>query len=180
MKKIFFTIICFLFINNVDASEKIEVKLKKCVDGDTAYFIYNNKEIKTRFLAIDTPESTKEIEKYGPEASEYTCNLLKNAQKIELEYDFNSDKQDKYDRHLVWVFVDDKLLQEEVVKEGLAEVAYLYDDYKYTDKLLKAQEEAKSESKNLWDTGEESTPDYIVIIILLLAIIAFILKEKAK
>jgi micrococcal nuclease len=179
MKKILFTLFCFFFISNVSASERIDVKLKKCVDGDTAYFIYNNKEIKTRFLAIDTPESTKEIEKYGPEASEYTCKLLKEAKNIELEYDSNSDKQDKYDRHLVWVFIDDKLLQEEIIKEGLAEVAYLYDEYKYTDRLIQAQDEAKKEGKNLW-MEEETTPDYIIIIILTLAIIAFILKEKTK
>ena len=179
MKKILFTLLCFCFINNVNASDKFEVKLKKCVDGDTAYFIYNNKEIKTRFLAIDTPESTKEVEKYGPEASEYTCILLKEAKSIELEYDNNSDKKDKYDRHLVWVFVDDKLLQEEVVKEGLAEVAYLYDDYKYTDRLLEAQETAKKEEKNLW-MEENDSPDYTIIIILILATIVFILKEKTK
>lgn len=181
MKKILFALFCFFIFNNVNASEKIEVKLKKCVDGDTAYFRYNNKEIKTRFLAIDTPESTKEIEEYGPEASEFTCNLLKNANKIELEYDSNSDKTDKYDRHLVWVFIDDKLLQEEVIKEGLAEVAYLYDDYKYTDKLLEAQEEAKKNGKNLWHTEEENNyNDYITLTIIILGIIIYILKEKTK
>lgn len=36
---------------------KKEVKLSKCVDGDTARFILNKEEIKARFLAIDTPES---------------------------------------------------------------------------------------------------------------------------
>lgn len=106
-------------------------------------------------------------------------SVLKEAKNIELEYDSNSDKQDKYDRHLVWVFIDDKLLQEEVIKEGLAEVAYLYDEYKYTDRLIQAQDEAKKEGKNLW-MEEETTPDYIIIIILTLAIIAFILKEKTK
>jgi hypothetical protein len=45
MKKILFALFCFFIFNNVNASEKIEVKLKKCVDGDTAYFRYNNKEI---------------------------------------------------------------------------------------------------------------------------------------
>lgn len=47
-------------------------------------------------LAIDTPESvhpTKGVEYYGEEASNYTCNLVTNAKKIELEYDKNSDKK---------------------------------------------------------------------------------------
>ena len=34
---------------------------------------------KVRFLGINTPESTNYVEEYGREASEYTCNKLKNA-----------------------------------------------------------------------------------------------------
>ena len=87
VKIIFGIIISLLFITNAEASEKIEVTLSKCVDGDTAWFILDGEEIKTRFLAIDTPESTNEIEPFGKEASNYTCDLLTNANKIEIEYD---------------------------------------------------------------------------------------------
>ena len=66
-------------------------------------------------MAIDTPESTIRVDPYGKGASEFTCNLLTNAAQIQIEYDDNSDKQDKYNRKLVWVFVDGKLLQEQVV-----------------------------------------------------------------
>ena len=136
MKKLLFVFAFFIFSSNVYAS-KIEVKLDKCVDGDTAWFILDNETIKTRFLAIDTPEYTKEIEKYGKEASEYTCTLLTNANKIEIEYDSNSDKLDKYDRHLVWVFVDNKLLQEKLLEKGYANIEYIYGEYKYLDNLYK-------------------------------------------
>ena len=79
---------------------------------------------------------------------------IKSAKKITIEYDSNSDKYDKYDRHLVWIFVDDNLLQKLLIKEGLAEVDYLYDDYKYTDILLEEEKYAKENKVGLW-SGEE-------------------------
>lgn len=148
-KKAVFLLIIFLFPGVVFASGREEVTLSKCVDGDTAKFIINNKEETVRFLAVDTPETkhpTKGEEPYGKEASNYTCNRLKEGNKIELEYDDNSTKTDKYNRYLAWVFVDDNLLQAELVKNGLAEVAYLYGDYKYTD-LLKDYEQTAIATK---------------------------------
>ena len=59
MKKIFLFIILFFSISNVYAiteKENINVTLNKCIDGDTASFKYNDKIIKVRFLAVDTPE----------------------------------------------------------------------------------------------------------------------------
>lgn len=152
---------CFMFLCfniNVYASDKIEVQLKKCVDGDTARFIYKNEEIKARFLAIDTPESvhpTKEAEPFGKEASEYTCQKLTNANKIVLEYDPKSDKTDKYDRHLVWVYVDDMLLQKDLISKGYAKVEYIYGKYKYLDELEIIEQEAKSEKLGIWSVEED-------------------------
>ena len=159
MKKYIIIFIILLFPLNVFALEKQQVTLKKCVDGDTAKFIMNNKEIKVRFLAVDTPETShpkKGEEPYGNEAKEFTCNKLTNAKKIELEFDENSDKKDKYDRYLAWVFYDDYLLQSELVKEGLAEVAYLYGDYKYTSILKDNEEFAKVNKKGIYSDVDNS------------------------
>ena len=55
MKKIiFFIAIFFSFFEIAFAQDRQVVELKKCVDGDTAWFYYNNNEIKVRFLAINT------------------------------------------------------------------------------------------------------------------------------
>lgn len=159
MKKLLIIILFFMCITTIQAKE-IEVKFSKCVDGDTAKFIYKDEEITARFLAIDTPETvhpTQGEEENGKEASEFTCNKIKNANEILLEYDSDSDKLDKYGRHLVWVFVDDALLQKEIVREGLASVAYLYGDYKYTDELEKVEQLAEEEKLGIWNTSKTST-----------------------
>jgi micrococcal nuclease len=141
------------------AKDKVSVTLNECVDGDTAKFNVNG-EVKTaRFLAIDTPETVKPntaVQPFGKEASEYTCNALTNAQKIELEYNPNATT-DKYKRILVWVWVDDSLLNDDLVKLGLAKVAYLYDDYTYTSELQEDELVAKAQKLKIWSEDTTST-----------------------
>lgn len=152
-KKILFIVFMFLFsITLVSAKE--EVNFSKCVDGDTIKVDINGKVNTVRLLAVDTPESvhpTKGVEYYGKEASNYTCDLVTNAKKIELEYDKNSNKKDKYNRVLAWVWVDDTLLQDELIKNGYAEVAYLYGDYKYTNTLKDHQAVAEASKIGIWN-----------------------------
>lgn len=211
MKKVFASFLFFMCITFVSAKDnKFEVKFSECVDGDTAKFIYNDKEITARFLAIDTPETvhpTKKEEPFGKEASEYTCNKLKNADEIILEYDDDSDKKDKYDRYLVWVFVDGELLQKKLVSKGYASVAYLYGDYKYTDILEEAEQTAEDNKLGIWsddakieeeniktdnnkkDNKEEISKvnsfiekykEYIILIGALIIVSMFNLKSKKK
>lgn len=198
MKKFFLIIIIFLVNLNFCFAQET-VTFDSCVDGDTIKVNISGKKYTVRLLAIDTPESvhpTKEVEYYGKEASEYTCNKVANAKKITLEYDDNSDKQDKYNRLLAWVFVDDILLQEELVELGYAKVAYLYGDYKYTNILYQKQEIASLNKIGIWDTTAEEeyenttttntqeSTDYtnedIIIIVILLIIIIFVGNKSIK
>ena len=160
-KKVILLVILFLVsINNIYAKEIVEYS--DCVDGDTIKIVLNNKKYTVRMLAVDTPESvhpTKEVEYYGKEASEYTCKLVKNAKKLEVEYDPASDKTDKYDRLLVWVFVDGELLQKKLIQNGYAKVAYLYGNYMYTDELKQVQELASAKNLGIWNS--EAKEEYI-------------------
>lgn len=171
MKKFFLLLILFFFnIFVISADNKIKVKLDKCIDGDTARFIIND-EVKTvRFLSINTPEIAHDgtiDEYYGDEASIYTCTSLREANEITLEFDPNSDKTDKYDRLLAWVYVDDVLLQESLVRNGYASVKYVYDDYLYSDKLVELENIAKSEHIGIWDNSVSNDGySYIYIVIL--------------
>lgn len=157
-KKIWIGIIVLLLMMPCSVfAEEVEVKLSKCVDGDTARFMIGKKEYSTRFLAIDTPETKhpkRGVEPYGKEASDYTCRMLKKAKKIVLEYDPNSTKEDKYGRKLAWIFVDGELLQKQLVKRGYAKVAYLYGDYKYTNTLKIIEKKAKVEKIGIWSNKQ--------------------------
>lgn len=140
-------------------SEKVTVKLQDTVDGDTAKVTMNNEKVTVRFLGIDTPETVhpeKEVEPYGPEASNFTKETLKNATKIELEFDNNADKQDKYNRYLAWIWVDGELLQEKIIKKGFAKTYMLQDNYKYAGRLQEAEEEAKENKLGIWSDDSDN------------------------
>lgn len=190
IKKIVF-IIGLFFINSIYVyAESINVNLSKCVDGDTAKFIYNGEVITTRFLAIDTPETVspnKPVEPWGKEASDYTCSLLMSAKTIVLEYDKNSDKYDKYNRHLVWVFIDGKLLQTELIKKGFAKVAYIYGEYMYTQDLLREESIAEADHIGLWgeeiiaSTDNSNDTNYFYLVGMgFLVILMFIFSKKYR
>ena len=186
---LFFMCICPVF-----GASKFKVKLEKCVDGDTAKFIIDN-EVKTvRFLSIDTPEikhGANDAEAYGEEAKEYTCNALKSAKSIKLQYDPKSDKTDKYDRILAWVFVDDELLQEKLIREGLAEIKYVKGDYLYTDNLKSLQMSAEASHKGIWsvvdsvsenvtDSGIISNKELFIAVISIVAIVLVCIFGKSS
>jgi len=182
MKKI---ILIILLLIPVFTYAKEKVIFSSCVDGDTIKVKIDG-DIKTvRFLAVDTPETvhpTKGVEYYGKEASVYTCNAVENAKKLELEYDDNSDKLDKYGRVLAWVFVDDTLLQNSLVKEGYAKIEYIYGDYKYLDLLEESEKIAKSNKLGIWSDFEEETVSiWIIIAVIILSIIyAYFRKDFKK
>ena len=134
-------------------TNKIEVELVETVDGDTAKFKMDGKQITVRFLGINTKETVDpEIgeEAWGKEASDFTKEKLKNATKIELEFDSSADEKDKYDRYLAWIWVDDVLLQNLLVENGLAENYMLQNNYKYAGILQESEEVAKNNKLGIW------------------------------
>ena len=91
-------------------SLKEEVTVKNFVDGDTTHF-YVDKDVvdtgvlKARYLAVDTPESTGQIEDYGHKASRFTKEKLRSAVSIIIESDNNKWNADSTgERYLVWVW----------------------------------------------------------------------------
>lgn len=128
--------------NDSTVSKKIKVLLINCIDGDTAVFSEDGSIYTYRFLGINTPEIKDKIEEYGIEASNYTCEKLKSADNIYVRYENTSSHTDKYDRHLVWVYVDDNLLQELLIKSGYAKVEYVYTKLTFLNKLYEYEKDA--------------------------------------
>ena len=121
-----------------------EATVKTFVDGDTTHFYVDSSisetgVLKARYIAINTPESTGQIEPWGKAASNFTKEKLSAATSIILESDdgrWNLDSTG--DRHLVWVWyktaemTDYRNLNLEIMQEGLA-LASSYTDYVYGD-----------------------------------------------
>ncbi len=163
MRKVILSIIILMFLGIIIFvgiqlnDNRVKVLFDHCIDGDTASFLIDGKMQSVRFLGIDTPEITKgKIEEYGKEASDYTCQVLKEGKDIYLEYDPNSKRYDKYGRVLAWVFVDNNNLSELLLSKGYARVQYIYGDYQYLDALCKAQEESYYKRLGIWEKDVSS------------------------
>ena len=91
---------------------------------------------------------------YAEEAKDFTENLLENANNIELLFDVGP-KTDNYDRLLAYVFVDGELLQEKLLKEGLAAVRYIHEpNNSLEEQFYEVQNIAEKSKKNIWATND--------------------------
>lgn len=108
------------------------VTVRTFVDGDTTHFniehpTFDGGILKARYLGINTPESTGQIEPWGKKASTYTKETLSKATSIIVESDSASWNPDSTgERFLVWVWYmtadmeDYRCLNLEILQQGLA------------------------------------------------------------
>lgn len=141
----------------VTGNELKSVQFLSANDGDTFNVMLDDQKERVRLLLVDTPEMNYdkgEPMPYAEEAKNFTINILENANKIELLYDVG-DERDQYGRLLAYVFVDDVLLQESLLKEGLAAVRYIHKPNNSLEQQLKeAQNIAASNKVNIWETDD--------------------------
>jgi|GEM_PF-639245 len=131
----------------------VPAQVARVVDGDTVRVILDGQEIITRLIGIDTPETkapNRPIECFGPEASAFATDTL-SGQQVYLEYDASQDRYDRYDRHLVYLWLSDgRNFNELMVANGFA-FEYTYDNpYKYIDAFRAAQSDARANQRGLW------------------------------
>ena len=107
------------------------------IDGDTTHFNVPTSEdhpegvLKARYLAVNTPESTGQVEPYGKVASNYTKKTLSDAIAnggavlVESDTDDGKWNNDTYGRTLAWVWyrpeagADWRNLNLELLQKGL-------------------------------------------------------------
>lgn len=152
-------------VHTTGQAQKIPAEFVRVVDGDTARFMYDGQEVAVRYLLIDTPESKSPRvgwQPYGREASDYNERLLKQAKQTYLEFDVG-DRKDRYGRLLAYIWADDILVNEQLVREGYAIKAYVYPpNTRYLSRIEQAQRLAKQEGKNVWSLkGFVSNGDFV-------------------
>ena len=143
--------------SGIEKHDRTSVELVRVIDGDTIMIHNGTEKQRVRLIGIDTPESVKpgvEIEPYSLEAKAFLEELLLHHS-IQIEYDPFLKKTDKYGRELCYVFVDNMLVQEEMLRSGLAKIRYTTGKEKYLLQMEKAQNEAKKNRKNLWQDKME-------------------------
>ncbi|NJK30966.1 MAG: thermonuclease [Deltaproteobacteria bacterium] len=110
------------------------------VDGDT---IDLDSGERVRYLMIDAPESTTEVECWGNEAKQANADLVA-GQRVELRYD--RECEDDYGRLLAYVLLEGKEINRVLVERGHAcvlhippngdDVASEYESLEYAAEML--------------------------------------------
>lgn len=132
---------------------KLPVDYSRVVDGDTLIVELNDASLRVRHLMIDTPETVKEgtsKQPFGEAASKRNQALLEQAEQVYLMLDVGPPT-DQYDRVLAYVYADDVLVAEQLLKEGLASVRYVNPpNTTYEKQFREAQAKAKQAGLNIW------------------------------
>ena len=142
-----------------DVSKFEKFELQEVIDGDTIRINYNGKSEKVRLLLVDTPETNHETlgeQPYGPEAKQFVKQLLEGQHTVYLEFDVSY--RDKYKRLLAYVYTEDGIsIQEQLLQNGFARVAYIYDpNTKHVDWFKSIQKTAQKSATGIW-----SVEDYV-------------------
>lgn len=130
-----------------------EVTVDQLIDGDTTRFNFEGSSESFRYLIIDTPEVNTDSgapEPYAVEAAERVEELLTQADTIEVEFDVGPMRDD-YDRYLAYVYADGQMINETLLREGLATIRYANPpNTSYLNRLEDAEEHAESKNAGLW------------------------------
>ncbi|MBN2474160.1 MAG: thermonuclease family protein [Pirellulales bacterium] len=123
-------------------------QVKRVIDGDTLLL---GNGARVRLIGADTPETVRPnypVEPWGPEATQFTRDFVAGG-RIRLQLD--GPPKDKYDRFLAHVWVGDRMLEEELLRAGLANAAT---QYRYSAamkaRFVAAEAEARSARRGIW------------------------------
>jgi len=119
------------------------VKVLQVIDGDT---IIVEGGYHVRYIGIDSPEK---YEPFYSEAKQINKDLVEGKM-VKLEKDISD--QDKYGRKLRYVYVDDILVNAELVRLGYAYAKAYPPDIKYQTFLDAMANEAKQLKRGIWQT----------------------------
>ena len=138
----------------------------RIIDGDVIQLLYGGVEKRIRLIGIDAPESRidrkalkdanmseqdiEAIVEMGAKAKAYVNGLIKRGNFVTIEFDIK--EMDRYGRLLCYVYLSNgKMLNEEIVKAGYANVKAIPPNVKYKNKFLNAFKYAEETKGGLWD-----------------------------
>ncbi len=139
----------------------------RVIDGDTAVLRLDSGTVeKTRFIGIDTPESTNRIEPYGDQAAAYTAQTLRQGRVVYLERDVET--RDRYGRMLAYVWLEPpadtglsevrtKMLNARLAAEGYAQQLTVPPNVKYERHFRELVARARSSRLGLWGESERDS-----------------------
>jgi micrococcal nuclease len=134
------------------AQPALEGVVVRIVDGDTIHVRLGERVEKVRYIGVNTPEvhhPSKGEEPGGREAAVVNRQLV-DGRRVRLELD--AQARDRYGRLLAYVWVDETMVNAELVRRGFAQVMTVPPNVRHQTLFLKLQREARDAGRGLWGT----------------------------
>ena len=118
-------------------------------DGDTLRLLVGGEDLRVRLIGVDTPEVRNPAECYSDEATAALTALAPVGSTVGYAYDL--ERQDQYERDLLYLTAADGTLINLALVEGGAGRAVLFEpNDRFWDALQQAERSAQSRSAGLW------------------------------
>lgn len=133
-------------------------KVVQVIDGDTIKVLLDQDGLtySVRYIGMDTPENTSQIEYFGPEATSKNKELVE-GKAVTLIKDVS--ETDRYGRLLRYVLVENTFINYELVAQGYANTASFPPDISCISTFQTIEKQASSSKLGLW-----SAPPTLVVI----------------
>jgi micrococcal nuclease len=163
-KKSLVALIVFLFASALSVCcaqggrlEESKAYVIHVIDGDTIVVMLNGAKQKVRLQGVNTPEKDGPYTRAEPmnETATRRAKELSEQKTVTLVFG-GKERMDKYGRLLAYVVLPDgRVLNEILIKEGLAEV---YRRFEYSEKrrYLAMEAQAKAACKGIWKLKAKS------------------------
>lgn len=131
-------------------------KVVAVVDGDTIKVLLDQDGLtySVRYIGMDTPENTSQVEYFGAEASAKNTELV-YGKTVTLYKDVS--ETDQYNRLLRYVVTDDIFINYELVAQGYANTASYPPDTSCIPTFQAAEQQASSAKLGLWAAPPTAT-----------------------
>lgn len=157
---IVFLLLSFELVSG-NASADQWIKVRWVDDGDTIVLVDGRR---IRYIGINAPEIAhqeyhQKAEPLGYEALRYN-KILVHKKRVRLE--FGSQKHDRYDRVLAYVFLpDSRFVNLEMLRKGYAFCLFHGPNDRYNTLFLKVQREAMKAGRGIWNLWEDAGQGYL-------------------
>jgi len=136
--------LCLLLPLSGCGSPPDNARVIEVIDGDT---IIIQGGYRVRYIGIDAPEVHPEEQPLATEAWRANRQLVENRE-VRLEKDVS--ETDRYGRLLRYIWVDETLVNAELVRQGLARAKAYPPDTKYQKYLEQMEAQARSANRGIW------------------------------
>jgi micrococcal nuclease len=135
------------------AAAGLEGPVIKVVDGDTIYVRVSWGIEKIRYIGVNAPEvhhPTRGVEPGGCEAAAVNRGLVEGKH-VRLELDVQ--QRDRYRRLLAYVWINDLMVNAELVRQGYGQVMTVPPNVRYQALFLRLQRDAREARRGLFLGG---------------------------